>query len=362
MEVLDLIYHLFFFTTNILGRQPTTSQFLQPLTPQTLALVAAAIHCVLSEYATGKKVTVMFSQDESRGKFCPSTVIDWITADAIALITITHGGAASGPPPQWCSSAIIGAPHPPSALLSVEWRIDISFRASYCLFSRRSSSRMGAAQSPPQPSRIEAPLFHSRLVTSLRFQRCSALMGCSAEYALLNPRRRSLAWIFAPQFHLALLHHHQHSPCWPQSRHQALLHSWWHTSFSPEFVIFAFQTPFWFTSCWPQFQSFRYHKSSQTTLEFNFTHSPGRNHLEIQEAPPASLRHWWILYSCVCRPWWDGRFSGWDWDYVRLHSHRLIGLMFRFYLHSFLNHSSFSLVLLNVAMQTIECWMRCWVL
>jgi hypothetical protein len=76
MDVLDLIYHQFFFTANGLGQQPTTSQFFQSLTPQTLALVAAAIHCALSEYATGKKVTVMFSQDEYEGKFCPSTVID----------------------------------------------------------------------------------------------------------------------------------------------------------------------------------------------------------------------------------------------------------------------------------------------
>jgi len=48
--------------------------------------VAAAIHCALSEYATGKKVTVMFSQDEYEGKFCPSTVTDCISAEAIALI------------------------------------------------------------------------------------------------------------------------------------------------------------------------------------------------------------------------------------------------------------------------------------
>jgi len=76
MEVLDLIYHQFFLNTNSLGRQPTTSQFFQPLTPQTLALVATAIHCALSEYSTGEKVTVMFSQDEYQGKFYPSTVID----------------------------------------------------------------------------------------------------------------------------------------------------------------------------------------------------------------------------------------------------------------------------------------------
>jgi hypothetical protein len=76
MEVLDLIHHQFFFTANSLGRQPTTLQFFQPLTPQILPPVATAIHSALSEYATGKKVTVMFSEDEYRGKFCPSTVID----------------------------------------------------------------------------------------------------------------------------------------------------------------------------------------------------------------------------------------------------------------------------------------------
>jgi len=69
-------------------------------------------------------------------------------------------------------------------------------------------------------------------------------MGCSAGYGLLNPRRRSLAWIFAPQFHSALLHRHHHSPCPPRTPDQALLLSWWRTSFSPEFVIFAFRTHF----------------------------------------------------------------------------------------------------------------------
>jgi hypothetical protein len=89
MEVPDLIYHLLCFPTNRLGRQPTTSQFFQPLTAQTLAHVAAAIHCVLSAYATGKKITVMFSPEEYRGKYCPSTVMDCITAEATALINYT---------------------------------------------------------------------------------------------------------------------------------------------------------------------------------------------------------------------------------------------------------------------------------
>jgi hypothetical protein len=47
-----------------LGQQPTASQFFQPLTPETLPLVAAVIDCSLAEYAIGKKITVMFSQDE----------------------------------------------------------------------------------------------------------------------------------------------------------------------------------------------------------------------------------------------------------------------------------------------------------
>jgi len=33
MEVLDLIYHQFFFTANSLGCQPTSLQYFQPLAP-----------------------------------------------------------------------------------------------------------------------------------------------------------------------------------------------------------------------------------------------------------------------------------------------------------------------------------------
>jgi len=69
MEVLYLIHHQFFFTANSLGRQPTTSQFFQYLAPQTLVLVAASIYCALSEYATGKKPTVMLSHNEYGGTF-----------------------------------------------------------------------------------------------------------------------------------------------------------------------------------------------------------------------------------------------------------------------------------------------------
>jgi len=117
MEVLDRIYPQFFFTTNSLGRQPTTSQYFQPLAPQTLALAAAAIHCALSEYASGKMAMVMFSQDEYRGTFGPSPVINF-TLEATTQ-SITHQRPHHTPPPPAArlhqnrrSSIFIGAPQP----------------------------------------------------------------------------------------------------------------------------------------------------------------------------------------------------------------------------------------------------------
>jgi hypothetical protein len=118
MEVLDLIYHQFFFTANSLGRQPTTSQYFQPLAPQTLALAAAAIHCALSEYTSGKKATVMFSQDEYRGTFGPSPVINF-TLEATTQ-SITHQRPHHTPPPLRRNSTRIGAPQSSSELLSLD--------------------------------------------------------------------------------------------------------------------------------------------------------------------------------------------------------------------------------------------------
>jgi len=102
-------------------------------------------------------------------------------------------------------------------------------------FCRRSSSRMGAAQSPPRP-RSGAPLFHSRLFTSLPFG--------DAQHRWTAPLdRRSLAWFCAPQFHSALLHHHHLSSCPPCTPHQALVLSWWHTSLPREFILLPFKLP-----------------------------------------------------------------------------------------------------------------------
>ena len=77
MEVLDPIYHQFIFTANSLGSQPTTSQYFQHLAPQTLALAATAIHCALSEYASGMKAMVMFLQDEYRRTFGTTPSINY---------------------------------------------------------------------------------------------------------------------------------------------------------------------------------------------------------------------------------------------------------------------------------------------
>jgi len=118
MEVLDLIYHQFFFTANSLGRQPTTSQYFQPLAPQTLALAAAAIHCALSEYVSGKKATVIFSQDEYQGTFGPSPVINF-TLEATTQ-SITHQRPYHTPAPLWCNSTTIGAPQSSSELLILD--------------------------------------------------------------------------------------------------------------------------------------------------------------------------------------------------------------------------------------------------
>jgi len=121
MEVLDLIYHQFFLTANNLGRQLTTSPIFQPLSPQTLALVAAAIHCALSEYATGKKITVMSSQDEYRGKFCPSTVITLFYCRSRCITHQFHMAGCLIPPSpmvllRWNSRSSIPIGTPQSAL------------------------------------------------------------------------------------------------------------------------------------------------------------------------------------------------------------------------------------------------------
>jgi len=124
MEVLDLIYLQYFFTANSLQHQATTSHYFQPLTPLTLVLAAADIHFSLSEYASWKQATVMFSQYEYRGKFCPFPVI-YVSLEATALIY--HALVGRLIPTLQCNSVMIGTPQFPSALLSLDWCSSDSF-------------------------------------------------------------------------------------------------------------------------------------------------------------------------------------------------------------------------------------------
>jgi len=85
VEVLNLIYPPFFFPTNAFGHQPTTFQFFLPLTPLTFVLVATAILCMVSEYASQKNAMVVSFQNEYSGKLCSTPVIAF-TPNATAFI------------------------------------------------------------------------------------------------------------------------------------------------------------------------------------------------------------------------------------------------------------------------------------
>jgi hypothetical protein len=154
-----------------------------------------------------------------------------------------------------------GAPTRESALLNLDGRFNISF----C-----------ALQSTLRP-RCGVPLFHSRLRTSLPIRRCSAWMaapldGCSSTpvtppwpgFGPLNSIPPCSINFSTPLAHRAL--HIRHSsfaggaPLFPPN--------------SSYYVSNSILIHCELTS---HFQLFRYHKLSQMTLEFNFTHSPGWN-------------------------------------------------------------------------------------
>jgi len=140
IEVIDLTFHHFLFTAKGFWCQPTASQYFQPLIPQTLALAANAIHCAVSDYASGIMAKVIFSQDEYQGTFCPSLVLN-LTPEASALINHTLVGRIT-PPHVPLNSAGIGVPVSPSALLSLDSCFTISF-CSQLLFVSQSSTGVG---------------------------------------------------------------------------------------------------------------------------------------------------------------------------------------------------------------------------
>jgi len=105
MAVLNLINSQFFLTSNRLGHQTTTSQLFQPHTVQTLALSAAAIHWILSEYASRQKAMDVFSQEPSQDIFYPPPMIN-LTLEATALIHHTLVRCFIPPPPPFCATPI----------------------------------------------------------------------------------------------------------------------------------------------------------------------------------------------------------------------------------------------------------------
>jgi len=213
---------------------------------------------------------------------------------------------------------------------------------------------MGAPRSPPR-HRLVFLLFHSRLCTSLNFQHCSAWMGCSAGYVLLDPHRRSLAWICSLQFHSALLHRHQHSPCPPSIPHQALLLSLWRTSFPPGFIILPFKLHF--NSLWAYLNSKLLDITNWAKRLWNSI-SPTRQTRIIRKYK----EQFQLLFGNdqLCVPTFVGPDEVGDLvDDIETmfnwyHSNWVAGLLFRFYQVSFLTQLPFTLVLLNQAIQTIE--------
>jgi len=175
----------------------------------------------------------MFSQADYWGNFCPSSVMNCITAEATAVINYTWWADPYPPMVLLCYNRCSLIPiRAPQSGLALRWFIQCSMRH----FHLCSPSRMGVPQSPPQP-RSGAPLFHSRPFTFLPFG--------NAQHRWAAPLdRRSLGWICTPQFHSALLHHQHHSPCPPCTPHQALLLFWSRTSFSHEFIILSFKLHF----------------------------------------------------------------------------------------------------------------------
>jgi len=189
MEVLDFIYAQFLFTTNSLERQPTTLQYFQPPAPLTLALAATAIHCVLSEYASGKKATVMFSQNEYQATFGPSPMINFTLEATTQSITHQRRLRTFAPPMQH-NSTILVAHQSSSELVCLDWTSSISFHSQF-LLSQLPSMPFRTLYLPIRaaPSGIRAAPSHAELYTCL-----STLL--SPEWELFDSH-----WRFYNAFH-----------------------------------------------------------------------------------------------------------------------------------------------------------------
>jgi len=145
-------------------------------------LATAAIYCVLSEYATGEKATVIFSQDRYQSTFCPSPVINF-NPESTALRNLTLGRRLILH--LRCNFTRIGASQHPAALLILHRRCSISFHTRFpcaCV----SQLGMAAPQLPVAHLGLDCPSYIESLTPypSL-FQHSSPCMGSAQSACVL---------------------------------------------------------------------------------------------------------------------------------------------------------------------------------
>jgi hypothetical protein len=179
---------------------------------------------------------------------------------------------------------------------------------------------------------------------------------------LLDLHWCSMAWICAPQFHSALLHRNQHSPCRPSTPHQALLLSLRRTSFPPKLIILPLKLHC--SSLWANLNSNRLDITNRAKRHCNWT-LPTCQAWIIQKY----MERLQLLCAIdqMCVPVFVGPDEMGDVvDYIETmfdwyHSDPSVGLLFWFYLLSLFTHSLFSLVLPSCSNAWNWMLMRCWV-
>jgi len=75
-------------------------QFFQPFTQQALVVAGTAIHCVVFDYASGKMLLMVLTQNECRDTYCPWLLIEYVDTEATGWINYTGWGALYPVPPR----------------------------------------------------------------------------------------------------------------------------------------------------------------------------------------------------------------------------------------------------------------------
>ena len=193
MEVLDLIYHQYLFTANSLGCQPTASQYLQRLTPQTIALATAATDfCAVWICGWKEGHSNVFS------RWILRYVLPIPSDQCYSGSHCTHQSHIHGPLDSTlqCNSARIGAPQFPPELLAIDWQSSILFHTRFPLVRapQFQPAHLGVDWRSYIEFRTPYPT-HTHIHTHRHTHtHTSTLFGApTLVWALLNPRRCSSA-------------------------------------------------------------------------------------------------------------------------------------------------------------------------